>query len=121
MITRINKLRTLTKHISCKFECKFDSKKCNFSRCECKNMKEHCVCKKGYFWNPATCICENCKYVGSIIGDSVVILDEIIAETKTIPTKSTSTKAVLTKGTSASFYISLAFLLITIALVELLD
>ena len=28
MITRINKSKTLTKHISCKCECNFDSRKC---------------------------------------------------------------------------------------------
>ena len=41
--------------------------------------------------------------------------DETI-ETKTVPTKSISTKASLTKSTSMDFYILLAFLLITIAL-----
>ena len=29
MITEINALKTLIKHISCKFKCKFDCKKCN--------------------------------------------------------------------------------------------
>ena len=52
------------------------------------------------------CSRENGKYVGSIIGDSVIMCDEIIKETKTIPTKSTST----------NFYILLAFLLSTISL-----
>ena len=32
MITRINESTTVTKHISCKFECKIDSKKCNSSQ-----------------------------------------------------------------------------------------
>ena len=52
------------------------------------------------------CSRENGKYVESIIGDSVILCDEIIKETKTIPTKSTST----------NFYILLAFLLSTISL-----
>ena len=52
------------------------------------------------------CSRENGKYVESIIGDSVIMCDEIIKETKTIPTKSTST----------NFYILLAFLLSTISL-----
>ena len=51
MITGINESRTLTKHISCKYECKFDRKKCNLSqkwninkcRCECKNPREDYV------------------------------------------------------------------------------
>ena len=29
MITEINELKTLTKHISCKCKCKFDGRKCN--------------------------------------------------------------------------------------------
>ena len=69
-----------------------------------------------YICNPATCSCENGKCVGSIIDDSVVLYDEIIKETKTVPTKSTSRKAVVTKYTSTNFYIFRAFLLITIAL-----
>ena len=28
MITRINELKTLTKHISCECKCKFDGRKC---------------------------------------------------------------------------------------------
>ena len=38
--------------------------------------------KKVYIWNPATCSCENGKYVESIIDDSVVTRDEIIEETR---------------------------------------
>ena len=32
MITGINESRTLTKHISCKFEYKFDGRKCNLNQ-----------------------------------------------------------------------------------------
>ena len=61
MITGINESRTLTKHAPCKCECKFDGRKSNMDQklnnnkcwCDCKNPKEH-VCKKGYFWVPAT-------------------------------------------------------------------
>ena len=57
MITRINELKILGKHISCKCECMFDGRKCNSNqkwnnnkcRCECKNLKKHHVCKKKYF------------------------------------------------------------------------
>ena len=80
--------------------------------CECKNKKEYHVFEKGYIWNPATCSCENDKYAGSIIDDSVVICNEIIDTTKIVPTKSTSTKC-----TSTNFYILLALLLITTALI----
>ena len=53
MITGINESKTLTKDISYKCKCKFDSTKCHSSqkwnndkcRCECKNPKEHHVCK----------------------------------------------------------------------------
>ena len=70
----------------------------------CKNQKEN-QCKKGFFRNPAKCGCENGKYERNF-GDLVVTCGELIKETKTIPTESTST----------NFYILLAFLLITVAL-----
>ena len=137
-ITGVNESRTLTKHISCKYECKFDSKKCNSNQkwnnnkcqCECKNPKEHRVYKKNYIWNPARCSCKNGKSIGSVIDDSLVKCDEIIKETKTtltktiptkttptktIPTKSTWTKTTLTKCTSTNYHILITFLLITIA------
>ena len=83
MITGINELKTLTKHISCECKCKFDGRSCNSDqwwnndkcRCECK--KRH-VCEKDYVWNPATCNCENGKYLASIMDDSAIICDEII-------------------------------------------
>ena len=45
IITGVNVSKILTKHISCKFECKFDGRKCNSNQkwnnakcwCECKN------------------------------------------------------------------------------------
>ena len=96
MITEISELKTLTKYVSCKCKCKFDGKKCNSNQnwntdrcwCECKNLKEHNSGKKDYIWNPATCSCDNGKYVGSIIDDSLIMCDEIIEETKTVPTNS---------------------------------
>ena len=52
-------------------ECKrkFGGKKCNSNqkwnidkcRCECKNEKQHHVCKKDYFWDFATFSCKNVK------------------------------------------------------------
>ena len=46
VITVINELKTLTKHISCDWKCKFDGTKCKSNqwwnndkcRCECKNI-----------------------------------------------------------------------------------
>ena len=74
MITEINKLKTLTKDISCKCKCKFDGKKSNSDqwrnndkcRCECK--KRH-VCEKNYIWNPSTCNVKNAKYLAGIMDD----------------------------------------------------
>ena len=79
-------------------------------------IQKNIVCaKKGVFWNPATCSCKNGKYVRSI-GDSVVICDEIIEKTKSPSTKIVLTKSTSTKTVLTNFYILLAFLLITIAL-----
>ena len=44
-------------------------------RCEC--TKYH-VCEKDYIWSPSTCICENGKYLASIIVNSVIRCGEII-------------------------------------------
>ena len=74
------------------------------------------MCERGYIWNPATCSFKNGKYVRNTIDFSVITCDEIIEKTKAIPTKSTSTKTVLTKCTSTNFYTLIAILLITIAL-----
>ena len=76
-------MKTLTKHVSCEFKCKFNVRKCNSNqkwndykyRCECK---KHHICEKDYIWNPATCSCENGKYLASIIYDLVITCDEII-------------------------------------------
>ena len=111
MITGINESRTLTKHISCKCECKFGSRKCNLNKkwnndkcpCECESLKEHRVCEKGYFWNLAACSCKYCKYVGSINDDSVVICNEVIDRTKSSSTKSIPSKIVPKKCTLTNF------------------
>ena len=68
MIAGTNESETLTKHISCKYKCRFDGRKCNSdqwwnndkSRCECKKRDK---CEKIYVWNHATCSCENGKKV----------------------------------------------------------
>ena len=51
------------------------------------SVKVHCVCEKDYIWSPATCSCENGKYLASVIDNSMVTCDEVLEETKTIPTK----------------------------------
>ena len=70
--------------------------------------------KKDYVWNPATCNYKNGEYLASVIADSVIICDEIIDTTKTVPTKTALTTTVPKKSTSTNFYILLTLLLITI-------
>ena len=84
----------LTKKHVCKNECK------NECKYECKNPKENDLCKKYiYIWNRTASSCENGKYLGSIIDDSVIMCDGILKETKTIPTKTNPTES-----TSTHFY-----------------
>ena len=69
------------------------SRKCNSDQwwnnnnCQYECKKRH-ECEKDNVWNPATCSCENGKYLASIMDDSRIICDEVIesydedAETK---------------------------------------
>ena len=41
------------------------------------SVKNRHIHEKDYVSNPATCNCENVKYIGSIMGDSVIMYDEI--------------------------------------------
>ena len=68
---------------------------------------------KNYILNPATCSCENGKYLSSVIDNSVIMCDEIIEETKTVPTNFNE-KDITCK--TQNFYSLLDFLLITIIL-----
>ena len=83
MITRINESKTLTKHMSCECKCKLDGTKCNSNQqwnndiCQCQCKKHH-ISEKDYVRNPATCNCENGKYLASIMDDSVITCEEII-------------------------------------------
>ena len=60
-------------NFSSECQCKSDGTKCNSNeklnnvkcRYDCKNRKEHHLCKKGYAQNPATCSCENSKYLAN--------------------------------------------------------
>ena len=53
--------------------------------------------EKDYVWNPNKCICENGKYLASIIDDLMIIWDEVIKsyekEIKIIPTSFNEEKA----------------------------
>ena len=67
------------------------------------SVKNCHICEKDYVWNPARCNCENVKYIGSIMGDSVIIRDEITySEEKSINLKNKTCK-------TQHFYILLAF------------
>lgn len=63
MITGIDNLKKLTKHVLCKCNCKLNSRKCdpnekwNNYKCQCE-CKKH-ICEKGNIWNPATCSSKN--------------------------------------------------------------
>ena len=67
---------------------------------------------KNVVWNPATCNCENGKYLASIMEDSTIICDDIIKSYD----EETNFKEEKAICKTQNFYILLAFLLITIAL-----
>ena len=81
------------------------------------SVKKHHVCEKYYVWNPATCNCENWKYLPSIMDDLAIKCDEIMKsfdeEIKPLPTNFNEKKVTCK---IQNLYILLAFLLITIAL-----
>ena len=57
MITNKNETKTMRKHISWNFKCKFNSTICNSNQkwnnetCQCK-CKHYRTCNKDYSWNP---------------------------------------------------------------------
>ena len=52
------------------------------------------VCKKkDYSWNPSTCICENSKYLKSIVDTSVTECDKIVIIMDNVLTRKTNTIA----------------------------
>ena len=82
MIADINESKTLTKHLSCECKCKFDINVTQINgviiikcQCECKKIR---VCEKDYIWNLVTRICENGKYLTSIMDDLAITCDEVI-------------------------------------------
>ena len=97
-ITRINKAKTLLKHISYDWIWEFNSTPCNSNQKwnnetyqrDCKN---YCTSKKDYRWNPNTCICENSKYLKSIPDTSVIACDRIMHAVDVVSAKRTNTIA----------------------------
>ena len=67
---------------SCECKCRFNGRKCNSDkwwnndkcRYECKKCQ---ACETYYVRNPATCSCENGKYLASIMDDSAIMCDEV--------------------------------------------
>ena len=123
LLTGINESKTLTKHISCEYNYKCDGRKCNSNRwwdndkCRCEGKKHH-ICEEDYIWKPAICSCEDGKYLASIIDNSVITCDEIIDSDVEAKSYDEERKTILKNiiFETKSFYILLAFLLITIAL-----
>ena len=75
------------------------------------------MCEKDYVSNPATCNCENGKYLAGIMDDSTIICEKVIKsydeEIKAISINFNEKKVTCK---TQDFYILLTFLLITIAL-----
>ena len=94
LITTLNELKRLTKHISCKCKCINGGRKCNSNKkwnnnkfwCELENQKEHNGCEKCYIWNSSTCSFENIEYLASIIEDLLITGDKIINNADSVST-----------------------------------
>ena len=83
----------------------------NKDKCQFECKKRH-ICGKYYVWSPATCNCENGKYLASIMDDSGIFCAEVIEsydEERNFNDKKAVCKI-------QNFYILIAFLIITIAL-----
>ena len=58
--------------------CKFNSTTCTLNQ-KWNNdkfqrgCKAYRTCRKGYSWNPGTCVCENVKYLKRIVDASVIM------------------------------------------------
>ena len=80
MIKGIKESKTLTRLISCKCNCKFDGMKCNQINggimINVNISVKNIIYVKNIVQNPNTCICENGKYLASIMGDSNKYLEE---------------------------------------------
>ena len=50
------------------------------------------MCEEDYIWNPSACACEVDEYLKIIIGDSVVICDEVLDAVAKSYSKSTNFK-----------------------------
>ena len=57
--------------------------------------------QKDYNWNPSTRVCENSKYLKSIVDTSVIKYDETISVLDTVSTKMTNTIATNVTSTAS--------------------
>ena len=96
MTTNRNKTKTMTKHVSCDCEYKFNSTTCNLHQklnnktCQCvfKNYRKR---KEDCSSNLITYISDNSKYLKSIADISVIACDEIVDVMDIVSTKMTNT------------------------------
>ena len=66
LMSRINEIRHIEWHETCKCQCRLDTIVCynkqrwnkDKCRCECKKLIDKGVCDKGFIWNPSNCECE---------------------------------------------------------------
>ena len=119
MITGINQSKAITKHISYECKCRFHGKKFNQDQWWNNNTyrrqcKKHHPCEKDYIWNPPTYSCENGKFLASIMNDSAITCDNIRESCK----KETNFNEKKATSNMQNFYILLAFLLNTVALLR---
>ena len=66
------------------------NQKQNNETCQCE-CKSYLTCKKDYSWNLSTCICENGKYLKSVLDDSKILCNGIISATDIVSTNVTNT------------------------------
>ena len=52
---------------------------------------DKCHCKRKNSCNLSTCICENIRHLKSIVGDSVIVCDEVVSITNSVSTNVTNT------------------------------
>ena len=121
MITWINELKTLKKHISWERKWKFNGRNViqingGITINVDVGVKNVMYVKRNYICDTFACIWKNGKYLASIMADSsitwVEVLESYYKETKNIPTSFNEKKAIYK---TQNFYILVTFLLIYIA------
>ena len=109
MMTNKNEAKTIIKHISYDYRCKFESTTCNSNqksnnkicKCECKNYRVKLRCKEDYSWNPSKCIYENSKYLKRVTDTLLIMCDYIIFIIDIVTTKMKNTIATNFTNTSS--------------------